>query len=101
MTRVAYTVTATLPDEPTRDSFVAWLLAGHVDQVRAGGADVARVVQLTDPPLGVQCRYEFPSEEAFERYLRVHAPALRAEGVARFGSVSGVTFRREVGTILQ
>ncbi len=101
MARVAYTVTATLPDTPTRDLYEAWLLGGHVRQVLAGGAERAQVVRLSDPPLAVQSRYEFASERAFERYLQDHAPALRADGLARFGSVSGVTFRREVGTILQ
>jgi hypothetical protein len=101
MARVAYTVTATLPDEPTRDSYLAWLLGGHLEAVRQGGADVAYAVRLTEPPLGVQCRYEFPSEETFDRYVREYAPALRADGLARFGSIPGVTFRREVGTILQ
>ncbi len=101
MARVAYTVTAILPDTPTRDLYEAWLLGGHVQQVLAGGAEAAQVVRLSEPPLAVQSRYEFASEGAFERYLQDHAPALRADGLARFGSVSGVTFRREVGTILQ
>jgi hypothetical protein len=101
MARVAYTVTASLPDTPTRDLYEAWLLGGHVEQVRAGGAETAQVVRLSEPPMAVQTRYEFASEAAFERYLRDHAPALRADGLARFGSLSGVSFRREVGTILQ
>lgn len=100
MARVAYTVTATLPDAPTRDSYEGWLLSGHVQQVLAGGATRAEVVRLIEPPLQVQSRYEFASEGEYEGYLRDHAPALRAEGIARFGGVPGVSFRREVGTIL-
>ena len=100
MARVAYTVTATLPDEATRDSYESWLLGGHIAQVKSGGATSAQVVRLSDPPMAVQSRYEFPSEGVFQAYLRDHAPRLRAEGLERFGRVAGVVFRREVGTIL-
>jgi len=101
MARVAYTVTATLPDEPTRDRYERWLTGGHVQQVVEGGASSALVVRLSDPPMSVQSRYEFPSDAAYQGYLRDHAPRLRAEGLALFGPGSGVVFRREVGTILE
>ena len=100
MPRVAYTVTATLPDEPTRDRYERWLTGGHTQAVVAGGAASAQVVRLLDPPLQVQTRYEFPTEAAWQGYLRDHAPRLREEGLRLFGPGSGVTFRREVGTIL-
>lgn len=101
MARVAYTVTATLPDEPTRDRYEQWLTGGHVQAVMAGGASSAQVIRLTDRPLTVQARYEFPSDEVFQGYLRDHAPQLRAEGLALFATKPAVIFRREVGTILE
>ena len=102
MARVAYTVTATLPDEPTRDRYEQWLMGGHVQAVVAAGASFAQVIRLTDRPLTVQTRYEFTSEAAYEGYLLDHAPRLRAEGLAAFGDVKpAVIFRREVGTILE
>ena len=65
-------------------------------------APLDAVVKVTDPaaPLEVASIYTFPSREAFDGYLRDHAPRLRSEGLARFGPQSGVTFRRQIGTIL-
>src|SRR4051812_48036059 len=100
MPGVSYTVTATLPNEDTRQEYIRWLAGGHTDQVIRGGAASAQIVQITDPasPLEVQARYVFPSREALDVYLRDHAPKLRKDGMDRFGAT--VTFRRQVGTIL-
>jgi hypothetical protein len=97
-----YMVTACLPDEDTRRAYLEWIQAGHLDQVRLGGATTAQLVSISEPatPLEVSSIYTFPSREAFDVYLRDHAPRLRSEGLARFGPKSGVTFRRQVGTIL-
>lgn len=99
---VAYTVTATLPDERTLAAYLDWLRSGHVQAVLAAGALEARIVQLIEParPLRVQTRYVFASRAAFEAYERERAPALRAEGLARFGPAAGVAFTRELGEIV-
>lgn len=106
MPPIAYTVRATLPDEPTAREYIAWLKGGHVDAVLRAGARSATIVRLDGPagPGGgvcVEVRYLFPSREAFDRYEREHAPALRAEGLARFGPGSGrtVSFERSVGQV--
>jgi hypothetical protein len=95
-------VTAVLPDEDTRKAYIAWIRSGHLDQVIQGGADSAKLVAVDDPaqPLEVCSIYTFPSREAFDVYLRDHAPSLRADGLSRFGPQTGVKFRRQVGTIL-
>jgi hypothetical protein len=102
MSGVWYMVTATLPDEDTRASYLAWLARGHLDQVKAGGASTAHLVTVDEPaqPLEVCTVYTFPTRAAFDCYLRDHAPRLRAEGLGRFGPSTGVTFRRQIGTIL-
>ncbi|MBK9187452.1 MAG: DUF4286 family protein [Phycisphaerales bacterium] len=102
MPDIAYTVTATLPDTRTRDEYVAWLQEGHLAQVIQGGAATAAILLLTDPasPIRVQTRYTFSSPEALDRYVRDHAPALRADGLARFPPARGVAFAREIATIL-
>jgi len=103
MGRISYVVTATLPDEPTLDRYVRWLLEGHVEAVIDAGAREGHVVRLEEPaePPRVQARYVFPSREAFDTYVRCHAPVLREEGLRLFGSRSGVRFHREIGTILE
>jgi len=102
MSEVWYMVRATLPDEDTRDAYLKWIQGGHLDQVIRGGASTARLVRVDEPPqpLDVLAMYTFPSRGAFDLYLRDHAPRLRAEGLERFGPQNGVSFRRQVGTIL-
>lgn len=97
---VTYTVTATLPDERTLEAYLDWLRSGHVQAVLAAGALEARIVRLVEPaePLRVETRYVFASRAAFESYERRSAPALRAEGRARFGD--RVSFSRELGEVV-
>lgn len=105
MTRIAYTVIATFPDSRTRDQYIAWLEDGHVDQVIAGGAHSAMIVKLDQDPPGsgpiiAEVRYVFSTRELFDRYIREHAPALRADGLAKFPPERGIGFRRSVGEII-
>lgn len=99
--RITYTVTATLPDEETAFEYAAWLSSDHADKVRRAGADSAAVVRVLEPgvPVRVECRYIFPNRGALDTYLANHAPALRAEGLARFPAERGVRFERTVGEI--
>jgi hypothetical protein len=102
MSTVAYTVAATFPDPAVRDRYIAWLEDGHVDAVIEAGASSAMIVRITDPadPPSVEVRYIFPNADVFDRYLRLHAPDLRAAGLRLFGPETGVRFSRSVGTIL-
>lgn len=102
--RICYQVTATLPDEPTAASYIQWLQGGHVQAVIDGGADRGVVVRLDQDSLGdaprVQTVYEFPTRAAYDRYVETAAPALREDGIKRFGNVAGVSFSRSLGEIL-
>jgi hypothetical protein len=104
MKRIAYTVTATLPDEATAREYIAWLEGGHIDQVIEGGAHSAMIVR-TDPDNAgdlprIEVRYIFSTREVFERYVREHAPRLRAEGLRKFGPERKIGFARSVGEIV-
>ena len=99
MIPIAYTVRATLPDQETAHAYLLWLSGGHLAQVLAGGADRAEVGALDGEPPKIESRYRFPNREVFDRYEQDHAPALRAEGLSRFGS-AGIRFERSLGTIL-
>ncbi|MEZ4473254.1 MAG: DUF4286 domain-containing protein [bacterium] len=92
-----YAVTATLP-EALVPSYVRWLLDGHIQAVIAGGAAEAWVTQIS--PTQVESRYLFPSPDILARYERDVAPALRADGIARFAEPHGVTFTRVTGALL-
>lgn len=97
-----YTVTATLPNPTVREEYIAWLVGGHIQAVIAGGALDARVIAIDDPemPLRVQCCYTFANRGAFDAYVRDHAPALRADGQRLFPPRTGITFERQVGSVV-
>lgn len=101
MPAVIYSVCATLPGEDLARAYVEWLTGGdpsHVARVVASGASegsVWREVGTGGRPR-VMARYVFPSRTAFDRYVREDAPALRAEGLAKFGPETGVLMGRSV-----
>lgn len=109
MPKIVYTVSATLPDHATADQFIAWLAGpdpsgarGHAADVIRGGAESATVVRLDTPPdqpPQVEIHYTFPSREAFDRYVRDIAPALRAEGQQLFGPDRGIQYGRRQGQV--
>ena len=47
----------------------------------------------------VETQYTFPSRKAFDDYVRLHAPALRADGLKHFPPDSGITYERQVAEI--
>ena len=102
MTSLAYIVSATLPSPAMRERYIAWLKAGHLAEVLKAGALSGMIVQLDEPtePIVVQTRYIFQSREEYDRYTTEYAPALRAEGLARFGPETGVRFSREIGSVV-
>ena len=95
-----YSVIATLPDDATLETYINWLIDGHVQAVIDGGAASAQVNRLEPNDRGerrVESRYAFPDRAAFETYERDTAPALREDGIQRFGSIEGVSFERATG----
>lgn len=102
----AYTVRTTLPRGEAFDAWVTWLVAEHVAHVCEAGAADAEIVVLDEEAAfetrTVEVRYRFSSREAFATYERVHAPRLRAAGLAKLAAHglapgAGVTFTRTVG----
>jgi len=107
MSRVWYAVIATLPDQSATDDYVGWLRSGHLSAVLAGGATTAQIIAIERTPNDglpaaarrVMTQYAFPDRQAFDDYVAHHAPALRADGLSRFGPDRGVRFERLVGEI--
>lgn len=101
MGAIAYTVTATFPDESLAAEYIAWLKDGHIEEVIAHGAYSGVIVRVEEPaaPARVETRYLFASRAAFDRYIHDHAPRLRSEGLKRFGE-RGVSFERRWGVIV-
>lgn len=77
-------------DAAIRAEYIAWLQA-HVDEILAlPGFTGAQVFEIADPApdagrLALCVQYRLVDAAALDRYLREHAPRLRADGLARFG----------------
>lgn len=108
MSSVCYIVVCTLPDPGMADEYVAWLEDGHVDAVIDGGAHSAMIVRLDrmdgdgleTSARRVLTQYIFTTRELFDRYVRDTAPALRADGLKRFGPERGVKMERMLGSLV-
>ncbi|MFW5920545.1 MAG: DUF4286 family protein [Polyangiales bacterium] len=98
---IAYTVRCEIEDAGVAGEWVQWMRGEHLADVCAAGAIEATLVRLDlEAALTFEARYLFESAEAFERYEREHAPALRAEGLARFPLERGLRYSRSVGEVL-
>ena len=94
----AYSVRATFDEAAVAREYSDWLTGGHLADVIKGGAQQATLVQLG--PLEFEARYLFADAAAFATYEKVHAPALRAEGLAKFPASRGVKMTRSQGEVL-
>ena len=103
MPTILYSVRTSCPTIQTRGRFLAWLSPNHVIEVMKGGATGVRII-LPDraadtAPAVVEAQYTFPSRKAFDDYVRIHAPALRADNLKNFPPESGVKSERSVAEI--
>lgn len=106
--KIWYAVLATLPSPAVADEYVKWLEDGHLDQVLNGGAHSAMIVRLersasdglSAESRQVMTQYIFSTRELFDRYVEHYAPALRADGLRRFGPERGVRMERLLGDIM-
>lgn len=102
---LSYTVAVSFTDPKLADEWLVWLRGGHVAEVLAGGAVAAEIVEMDSPPAGVarhfEVRYRFPTRQAFLDYEQLHAPRLRAEGLAKFPLEMGVSYRRTLGVSIE
>jgi hypothetical protein len=95
----AYSVRAAFDEAAVAAEYEAWLRDGHLAHVILGGAREAMLVKLG--PLEFEARYLFADAEAFATYEKVSAPALRAEGLAKFPASRGVRMMRSQGEVLE
>lgn len=75
-------------DEEIADAYVGWL-AVHVDEMLTlPGFVSAQRFRLLDPVtpgvVSLRVQYTLRDRKALDRYLRDHAPRMRAEGQQRF-----------------
>jgi hypothetical protein len=103
MPAILYTVRAACVSVQQRGRYLSWLSPNHVVELMKAGATAVRIV-LPDranetAPAIVETQYTFPSRKAFDEYIRLHAPALRADGLKHFPPDSGITYERQVAEI--
>lgn len=99
MSAFHYCVQATFTDERVANEWLAWLRDGHIADVMRGGALDAEIIKIDGEALTYEVHYHFASREAFAAYERDFAPALRAEGLAKFPTSRGVSYRRATGEV--
>lgn len=122
MPAILYTVRAACKDVQQRGRYLSWLSPNHILEVMKGGATAARIVlplpddrsgqtpagqqagtagppRNNSAPAIVETQYTFPSRKAFDDYVRLHAPALRADELKHFPPDSGITYERQVAEI--
>lgn len=99
----SYVVRCSFVTQEAMREFLAWLRDVHVADVCAAGAEDGFLVVLDtadgESP-ALEARYTFASREAFDTYLRDHAPRLREDGKVVAERVGGVTFARTSGEII-
>ncbi len=112
MPQILYTVRATCRNIQQRGRYLSWLSPNHIMEVMKGGAIGARIVlpdrandtaprspEPVERAAVVETQYTFPSRKAFDDYVRLHAPALRADGLKHFPPDSGITYERQIAEI--
>lgn len=72
----------------------------HLAAVIQTGALHGEVVRLDGDQLHFEARYQFAGRADFDRYVRDHAPRLRAEGLRRFPGGEVVHYERTSGEVL-
>ena len=78
-------------DAPLRGEYLAWLHPHVAEIIALEGFTGAQILEVVDPPPSAGTarfcvQYRLTGTDALEAYLRDHAPRLRADGIARFGS---------------
>ncbi len=78
-------------DAALREEYLAWLRKHVAEMLELPGFLDAEILERRDPPPGagscaLVAQYRLPDRAAWETYLSAHAPRMRAEGLARFGS---------------
>lgn len=102
---IYYEVHALFRDVDVAERWVTWMNTTHIADVIAAGARSGRIVRLDsesadDDGLSYLAQYEFTDREAFDAYVCVHAPRLRAEGLLSFPP-DVVRFTRRKGEVLE
>ena len=89
----SYSVRCSFSDPSVGQSWLAWLVDEHVDEVLQAGAKSAEIFKVDGGDI-YEIRYRFVSREAFETYEREHADRLRADGLNCFPLDLGLTYSR-------
>ncbi len=96
----AYTVRCEFDDAAVAQRWLEWMEREHLADVCAAGARRAEAIRFDGAPASCEVRYLFDSREAYEAYLRDHAPRLRAEGLKRFPPELGLRYTRTTGDVV-
>lgn len=95
-----YTVTLTFSHATIAEEWLAWMRDEHAAHVVQAGAQAAEVIRFDGDSSRCEARYDFDTRADFDRYVRDHAPQLRAEGLRLFPPERGIQYERSCGEVV-
>lgn len=105
MSKILYIVRATCRDAAQREVYQNWLVPHHTEGMMKFGATSVRVAlfEIADGASGpaIEAHYTYDSREAFDTYVREHAPAMRGDSAKHFPPDCGIVFERRLGEFVE
>lgn len=105
MPRIAYTVKCQIRNPDLAEKWLEWMKNEHIADVLAAGANDAELIKLEsliDPSVSCfEVRYHFENKDAYDAYLKNHAPTLRQKGMDKFPVDEGLVYSRTAGECLE
>lgn len=74
-------------------SFKIWLISHVQEMLKFKGFIEAKILQEQNNPQKLTCSYTLDSFENLDNYLTHHAPAMRQEGIDKFGNQFSISRR--------
>lgn len=95
---IIYNVTINI-DDSVHEEWLEWMMEEHIPQVMETGkffkAKIVKVLVVEETGSTYSVQYFADSKEKLAEYYKDHAPALREEGLKRFGDKM-LAFRTEL-----
>ena len=95
---IIYNVTINI-DDSVHEEWLEWMMEEHIPQVMETGkffkAKIVKVMVVEETGSTYSVQYFAENKEKLNEYYKEHAPALREEGLKRFGDKM-LAFRTEL-----
>jgi hypothetical protein len=97
---ILYTVTCRIDTPENETRWLGWLEREHIADVVAAGAESAEICRRLDAERTYDIHYRFANRDAYEAYIKHHAPRLREQGAKIFPPGDSFAYSRAAGEII-